>query len=293
MDLWYCIYFSVILASIFFVFLGLHLQHVEVPRLGVKLELQLLAYSTATATKDPSCICDLHHRSLQCWILNPLSEARDRTCTLMDTIQACYYSVMTGTPWFSIFIDYIPYEVALKYWLYFLCYVLHPCEFYYWQFVLFNPPHLFHLFPSSPLYFSPLRNHYFILWICKCVCFVIFSPLFFILDSTYKWKSDVPFSVWLLSLSIILSRSIHVVTNGKILFFFYGWIGTSQRSHTDCPQAHEKIGNIINHKRKATQTRVKYHLPPVRKGSSERQEVISGLLRVQRKGSTSTQLVGV
>ena len=27
---------------------------------------------------------DLHHRSRQCWILNPLSEARDRTWVLMD-----------------------------------------------------------------------------------------------------------------------------------------------------------------------------------------------------------------
>ena len=33
-----------------FVFLGPHLQHMEVPRLGVELELQLLAYTTATGT---------------------------------------------------------------------------------------------------------------------------------------------------------------------------------------------------------------------------------------------------
>ena len=32
-------------------FLGPHLQHMEVPRLGVKLELQLPAYTTATATQ--------------------------------------------------------------------------------------------------------------------------------------------------------------------------------------------------------------------------------------------------
>ena len=31
------------------VFLGLHTQHMEVPRLGVQLELQLWAYATATA----------------------------------------------------------------------------------------------------------------------------------------------------------------------------------------------------------------------------------------------------
>ena len=42
----------------------------EVPRLGVKLKLQLPAYTTATATPDPSCICDLHHHSSQqCQIL--------------------------------------------------------------------------------------------------------------------------------------------------------------------------------------------------------------------------------
>ena len=37
----------------FFVFLGLHPRHMEVPRLGLKSELQLLAYTTATATPDP------------------------------------------------------------------------------------------------------------------------------------------------------------------------------------------------------------------------------------------------
>ena len=47
----------------FFVFFGPHPEHMEVPRQGVKLELQLSAYTTATATQDPSCICDLHHSS--------------------------------------------------------------------------------------------------------------------------------------------------------------------------------------------------------------------------------------
>ena len=32
-----------------------------------------------------SHICNLHHSSLQHQVLNPLSEARDRTCILMDT----------------------------------------------------------------------------------------------------------------------------------------------------------------------------------------------------------------
>ena len=32
------------------------------------------------------------------------------------------------------------------------------------------------------------------------------------------------FSVWLISLSIISPRSIYVIANGKISFFFYGWL---------------------------------------------------------------------
>ena len=56
----------------------------KVPRLGVQLELQLLAYIAATATLDLSLICDLHHSLWQCRILNPPSETRDQTCTLRD-----------------------------------------------------------------------------------------------------------------------------------------------------------------------------------------------------------------
>ena len=56
-------------------FLGLHLQHMKGRRLGVELELQLLSYTTATATR----------------ILNPRSKARDRTCILMDTSWVCYH----------------------------------------------------------------------------------------------------------------------------------------------------------------------------------------------------------
>ena len=71
----------------FFVFLGLHLQHMESPRLGVKSDLLLLAHTTATAMLDLSCVCNPYHGSQYCWILNLLSEARDQTCVLINTSQ--------------------------------------------------------------------------------------------------------------------------------------------------------------------------------------------------------------
>ena len=37
--------------------------------------IRAVAYARAIAT--PRRICDLHHSSRQCWILNPLSKARD------------------------------------------------------------------------------------------------------------------------------------------------------------------------------------------------------------------------
>ena len=81
-----------------FVFLGPHLKHMEVPRPGVKSELQLPAYTIATATQEPSHICHLHHSSWQCQILNPLSKARDRTCNLMEASQIHFRWAMSGTP---------------------------------------------------------------------------------------------------------------------------------------------------------------------------------------------------
>ena len=74
----YCHWFSLF-------FLGLHLQHMEIPRLGVESELQPPASTTATAPQDPSHICKLHHGLWPHRIPNPLSKAKDRTCGLLDT----------------------------------------------------------------------------------------------------------------------------------------------------------------------------------------------------------------
>ena len=54
----------------------------EIPRLGVELELQLQAYTTATATW--AVLSCLGHSLQQPWVLNPLSEARDQTFILTD-----------------------------------------------------------------------------------------------------------------------------------------------------------------------------------------------------------------
>ena len=70
---------------------------------GVESELQLLVYTTATATSDPSHLCDLHHSSWQRRILNPLSKARDRTRNLMAPSQICFCCVTMGTPFLSLY----------------------------------------------------------------------------------------------------------------------------------------------------------------------------------------------
>ena len=102
--------------SFFFVFLELHRWHMKVPRLRVKLELQPLAYSTATIPPDLSRIWNLHHTSRQRCILNPLSKARDQTCILMDTSQIRFHWAMKGTPSHSDF--------SFS-WLFFVTYFLH------------------------------------------------------------------------------------------------------------------------------------------------------------------------
>ena len=84
----------------FLIFWGPHLWQMEIPRLGVELELELLAYTTATATRDSSLLCNLHLSSWQCQILNPLSEDRDWTLVLMDMSWIRCHWATTGTPSF-------------------------------------------------------------------------------------------------------------------------------------------------------------------------------------------------
>ena len=68
-----------------------------VPRLGVQSELQLPAYTTATATPDLGRVFNLHHSSRQSRILNPLSQTRDRTRNLMVPSRIRFRCATTGT----------------------------------------------------------------------------------------------------------------------------------------------------------------------------------------------------
>ena len=69
----------------------------EIPKLGVELELQPLAYATVTAMWDLSHVCNLPHGSQQLQILNPLIKAWDQTCILMDTSHIHFHCAMAGT----------------------------------------------------------------------------------------------------------------------------------------------------------------------------------------------------
>ena len=66
----------------------------EVPRLGVNSELQLLATATAAATWDLTLICDLYHSSWQPQIPEQMSEA-------MDTSRIPFLCTTVGTPGYS------------------------------------------------------------------------------------------------------------------------------------------------------------------------------------------------
>lgn len=77
--------------------------------------------------------------------------------------------------------------------------------------------HLFHPFSHSHPLWPPAICSLF-LWVCFC-----FINLFCFADSTYKWNHVVFVCLWLISLSVIPSRSIQVVENSKISFFFCVW----------------------------------------------------------------------
>ena len=90
-----------------------------------------------------------------------------------------------------------------------------------WEFVPINFSHLFHSSPYTLSWQSPICCLY--LWICFCFVMLVHLIFFFLIPCISKIIWYLCFSVWFISLSIIPSRSMHVVTNGKISLF-YGWV---------------------------------------------------------------------
>ena len=91
-------------------------------------------------------------------------------------------------------------------------------------FYLFVFPHLISLFPTpcpadKPFVCTLYR------WLSFCfICSFGFLFCFvFYTSHISEFIQYLSFSIWLISLSKILFRFIHVVTNGKISFF-YGWL---------------------------------------------------------------------
>ena len=90
----------------------------EVLRLEVELELQLLAYTTATSIPDPSCLWDICHRLQQCWVLNPLSKARDWTW-ILNRHYIRFLTLWERTPGFDIFSSFpFLFSFSMVWWLY-------------------------------------------------------------------------------------------------------------------------------------------------------------------------------
>ena len=80
------------------------------------------------------------------------------------------------------------------------------------------------------------------------------------LDSTYKWGHTVFVFLWLISLSTMLSRLIHVVTNGRIPFFLtaeqysiactgYIFIHSFIGGHLGCLHSLAIVNNAAMHKK--------------------------------------------
>ena len=68
----------------FFCFLGPHPWHMELPSLGVEVEIQLPAYTTATVGAEPPL-----QPTPQLMAMPPLNEARGPACILMDPSWVC------------------------------------------------------------------------------------------------------------------------------------------------------------------------------------------------------------
>ena len=85
-----------------------------------------------------------------------------------------------------------------------------------------TPNSLYLLFPHllCPSAFPSSRWEPLVCSLFLCFLFVIFTHWLYFLDSLCKWYRKLFVFPWLISLSMMSSKSIHVAASGKISFFF-------------------------------------------------------------------------
>ena len=143
----------------FIYFLRLHLQHVEVPRPEVESELQLLAYTTATATPDLSCIFDLHRSSQQCQILNPLSKDPVSSRILAGFVSAVpQWELFMFHSYISFFDSVMCFDNILCWYIKILRYFSFFFFFFFFFFWLY-PQHMEIPWPGLNLYHNSNPGH--------------------------------------------------------------------------------------------------------------------------------------
>ena len=128
----------------------------EIPSLGVKLELQPLAYTTATATQDLSRVWDLHHSSWQCWIFSHSARPGMEPASSWILVGFINCWAMKGTPSFSLNLRHIlicfifgPYTSCMNFYCFLASPLLPWFLMIFSSFPCFQPCCLFHLISLS------------------------------------------------------------------------------------------------------------------------------------------------
>ena len=109
------------------------------------------------------------------------------------------------------FKSYFSFTVTTKYWLYSLCCTIHPLGYLIPSSLYLLLPHPYITPPCLPLVTTSLFST------SVSLLLFLFTSLLYFLDSPYKYHTVF---VFLCHLSMIISRPIHVATNGIISFLF-------------------------------------------------------------------------
>ena len=90
--------FGFLVFCLFFFFVGLHLQHMEVPRLGVQSKLRAPAYTTAAVSWDLSRVCNLTTAHSNARSLTHGARPGIKPETSWFLVGFINHCAMTGTP---------------------------------------------------------------------------------------------------------------------------------------------------------------------------------------------------